>query len=130
MRNCLCFFLGVFQNACGEDPNGKLWLQDGDPRQNSKAARTEWEKLGCEMFSIPARSPDLNPIENLFHNIRTQLSEDAFKKKIMKEDYGQFVARIKKTFEEYPKDIINKTIASMPRRMAAVVKSRGFRTKW
>ena len=46
-----------------------LFLQDGDPSQNSAVAKSAFEFIGCKVFSIPARSPDINPIENLFNII-------------------------------------------------------------
>ena len=45
------------------NPKGKLFLQDGDPSQNGCKARSAWDKIRAQKFSIPARSPDLNPIE-------------------------------------------------------------------
>jgi len=57
-------FLKVFQK-CNSPPGQRLFLQDGDPRQNSKKAKDMLTKLGYEMFAIPPRSPDLNPIENV-----------------------------------------------------------------
>lgn len=46
------------------NPEGRLFLQDGDPRQNSKAAKDALDEKNTTMFSIPPRSPDCNPIEN------------------------------------------------------------------
>ena len=48
----------------------KLVLQDGNPVQKSKQAQQAYDAIGCKIFSIPARSPDLNPIENIFHLLR------------------------------------------------------------
>jgi len=93
---------------------GAMWLQDGDPRQNSKAARLSWERLGCKMFGIPARSADLNPIENMFNNVRKQLKQDALDQQIRRESYKQFCKRIESTITSVSVDYINKTIASMP----------------
>ena len=57
------------------NPRGKLFLQDGDPRQNSAAAKRNLDDGGCKiiLISIPPRSPDINPIENLFHLIQSKL---------------------------------------------------------
>ena len=60
-----CFPLAF--EKCGVHVDNGIFLQDGDPRQNSKVARDSWESLNCKIFKIPPRSPDLNPIENLFH---------------------------------------------------------------
>ena len=58
---------------------GKLFSQDGDPRQNSKSAQKAFDHVGYSLFAIPARSPDINPIENMFNLVRKQLTEDALK---------------------------------------------------
>ena len=60
------------------NPKGKLFLQDGDPSQNSCKARSAWDKIGARKFSIPARSPDLNPIKNIFHIGKKKLNQDAW----------------------------------------------------
>jgi hypothetical protein len=44
----------------------RLWLQDGDPSQNSAMARAAMDRENCELLKIPPRSPDLNPIANIF----------------------------------------------------------------
>lgn len=108
----------------------KKFLQDGDPRQNSKVAREAFETVSCEMFAIPARSPDLNPIENMFHLIRKQLKEDAIKQSIQHETYKEFSQRVHTTITNFPKDIINRTIESMKKRIEMVVASKGERIKY
>ena len=41
-----------------------LFVQDRDPSQKLKIANMEVAKHGIKKISIPARSPDLNPIQN------------------------------------------------------------------
>ena len=50
-----------------------MFVQDGDPSQNSKAAKTALDKIGAVQFSIPPRSPDLNPIENAFNLVEKKI---------------------------------------------------------
>ena len=123
-----CFPL-AFQN-CKKDISDGMFLQDGDPRQNSAIARIAWEELGAKMFSIPARSPDLNPIENIFHLVRKQLAKDAIENEIKSEGFNDFVKRVSKTIKSFPIATINSTIASMPKRLRHVVESKGGRTKY
>lgn len=73
--------------------------------------------VGGRKFTIPARSPDLNPIENIFHNIKRQLQDDALSKRITKETYTQFCARIKATLLNFSPEIIDRKIASMDQRI-------------
>ena len=109
---------------------GKLFLQDGDPSQNSKLAKDAMDSIGCRLFKIPPRSPDLNPIENIFHLIGKQLKKDALKNNLQRESYAQFCDRVKRTVLAYPADVIDKTISSMPKRIAKILKVKGHRTKY
>ena len=67
-----------------KSPHGKLFLQDGDPRQLSRCAKNAMDDVGCHMFAIPARSPVLNSIENMFPLVRANLQKDALTKEIKK----------------------------------------------
>ena len=62
-------FIKNFKDALvkGANPRGKLFLQDGDPSQNSKKVRDAWKDIGARKFTIPPWSPDLNRIENIFN---------------------------------------------------------------
>jgi transposase len=50
---------------------------DNDISQTSKAAGNAMEKIEAEFDKIPATSPDLNPIENLFHWERKSRENEA-----------------------------------------------------
>ena len=108
----------------------KLFLQGGDPAQNSALARETWESLGYSMFYIPARSRDLNPIGNTFHLSGKKLKKEAKDFKLEKETYQQFCARAKATTLEFSSTIIDRTIESMARRIKAVIEAKGMRTKY
>ena len=110
------------------DPTVRVFLQDGDPSQVSQVANIEWKKLGFESYTIPARSPDLNPIENFFHLIGKKLKEEA--QNLEKENYTAFCQRVKRTILNFDQEIIDRTIESMPRRLQAVIKRKGTRTKY
>lgn len=122
------YFPAAFERSA--DPHGKLFLQDGDPRQGSKAARAAMDEIECTMFPIPPRSPDLNPIENMFHSVRRQLAEDALRLEIKRETFREFSCRVRKTIKRFPVATLDKTIDSMNKRLQLVVKGKGDRTKY
>ena len=101
---------------------GKLFLQDGDPSQNSCKARSAWGKIGAGKFSIPAHSPDLNPIENIFHIVKKRLHQDTLEMKIEREDFMEFSAQVKNTLEIVPVDVVDRTIQSMDKQIDLIVK--------
>lgn len=82
------------------------------------------------MQVIPARSPDLNPIENVFHTVRKQLDAEVKQKNINRETWDQFVDRVKRNICSVSKECIDKTIASMPHRIKSVCKCNGHRNKY
>ena len=120
-------FPDAFQKCCN---NQKLVLQDGDPVQTSKQAQLAYDALNCSMFKIPPRSPDLNPIENIFHNVRNELRRDVIERQIEKETFDQFATRVIETIQRTSVDLIDRTIASQRRRIDLVIKSRGNRIKY
>ena len=99
-----------------------MFVQNGDPSQNSKAAKTALNKIGAVQFSIPPRSLDLSPIKNVFNLVGKQLSSDAVKYSISKEKYAKFMERIENTLLSYPTEPIDDIIKSMPKRISQVSK--------
>lgn len=112
------------------NPKSKRVLQDGCPVQNSKRGKRALDRLGAHLFCIPARSPDLNPIENFFHLAGKALRQEAITKQITSETKEEFSARVKAILLNYPKEKIDNIILSMDKRIEAVIKKRGQRTKY
>jgi hypothetical protein len=121
-------FKKAFRNSA--NPKGKLFLMDGCPRQNSRAAMCAIEKVGAKVFKIPARSPDLNPIENFFNTVTMKLNNDAIEKQITRESIHEFSLRVKETMQSFSSDEIDKIIDSMGKRIISVIKRRGQRSKY
>ena len=116
--------------ALSANPKGKLFLQDGDPSQNSAKAKTSLVKVGARKFGIPARSPDMNPIENVFNYVKAELHSQALEQNITFENFDEYSNRVKQTLEKVPIEYINKTINTMNKRMDMVIKRKGKRIKY
>lgn len=112
------------------NPTGMLFLQDGDPSQNSKKAKLAMSDVGATKFSIPARSTDMNPIENLFNHVKATLHKHAIEKRITFEDAQQYAARVKSTLEKTDILYVNKTIETMEGRISSIVQVGGKRIKY
>ena len=113
-----------------DKPDGGYFVQDNDTSQNSRAAKEAFEEVNAKLFAIPARSPDLNPIENVFHLANNEIHKDAKKLKIKKETFTAFSRRCKRTLLQFPRDLIDKTVASMAKRVNMVIASKGRRIKY
>jgi len=121
-------FKDILSKSC--NPNGHLFLQDGDPSQNSKVAKIEMNKVNAVVMAIPPRSPDLNPIENVFHVLQKKLGNDAIDQNITHETFVQFSERVKDTMLRFPSSTIDNIINSMPKRLREIVKRRGERLRY
>ena len=121
-------FIEIFRSSC--NAAGSVFVQDSDPGQKSKAAKTALDKIGAVQFSILPRSPDLNPIENAFNLFEKELSSDAVKYSISKESYAEFVERVENTLLSNPIETIDNIIKSMPKRISQVIQNQGHRLKY
>ena len=122
-------------NSCfaqaGPKKNGKrLFVMDNDPSQNSKASVRAMKEIKAGHHKIPPRSPDLNPIENIFHVVKNSLAEEAISCQITKETFEDFKNRVLHMFTKIEVKLIDKTIESMPNRIQAVLDCKGYRTKY
>ena len=105
--------------------NSTKFIQDGDLSQNSKLARLAMENVRAELVKIPPRSPDLNPIENLFKSISDELTSQAITKQIDRESYTEFSERVKSTICNFPVSAVDSIIESMVKRIPLIFERKG-----
>ena len=74
----------------------------------------------------PANSPDLNPIENLWHILRTNIKKRV-PRPMRKEDLA---VALQEEWAKLDMVTVNKLIESMPRRLQAVIDAKGGSTKY
>ena len=126
-----CHFPVLFDvTRCDGDTNPKLFVMDNDRSQTSAVARKALNHIGAKMQVIPARSPDLNPIENLLHIVRKKMEAEILEKNIIHQSWDEFVDRVTFNIWSVSQDYVDKTIASMARRIKDIAKLKGRRTKY
>ena len=125
VRRCFCGALEKTMN-----PKAKRIPADGDPSQNSKVVMTAIQQINRKFFQIPARSPDLNAIENLFHLAGKNLNKNAINRNITTKTMEQFADRVHCTLMSLKPELIDKIIETMPKGIDLIIKNRGSRIKY
>ena len=57
-------------------PTTHKFMQDNDPKHTSKHAKKFMDKKGINWWWTPPESPDLNPIENLWHELKSKADNE------------------------------------------------------
>ena len=84
----------------------------------------------CEPLKIPPRSPDLNPIENIFHIASKKLEKNTLNEGIAHGSYEEFCDRVQRTISGISLELIDKTIQSMSGRITGRIQNNGERLKY
>lgn len=103
-----------------------IFMQDGAPCHTAKSVKKFISDKNIPLLPWPGNSPDLNPIENVWHELkRLVYKENNTNRQVL-------IENIKKIWYEAPeiKACIKACIESMPRRIKAVKLVKGGNTKY
>lgn len=105
---------------------GMQLMQDGAPGHAAQYTRAELEERGITVITWPAFSPDLNPIETLWNEMKNTLQE----KYPEKMTYDQLRTAVKEIWDAIPDDRVRELIRTMRQRCEAVIEANGLYTKY
>ncbi|XP_061520202.1 phosphatidylglycerophosphatase and protein-tyrosine phosphatase 1 isoform X2 [Phycodurus eques] len=98
--------------------------QDLAPAHTPRRTKTWFDAHAITVLDWPANSPDLNPIENRWGIIKRKMRGTRPKNK------EELTASIMEIWASITPSQCHRLIASMPRHIGAVIKAKGFPTKY
>ncbi|QRW18030.1 DDE superfamily endonuclease [Rhizoctonia solani] len=103
-----------------------LVVEDGAPAHKGKLAKQACEELGIKHIAHPPSSPDLNPIEPLWMELKRRVYSTPGARRSLEHLWNATEA----AWKSFTADDINKYTRKMPSRVTALVKSKGLPTKF
>ncbi len=105
-----------------KDIEGEVFLmEDGAPTHRSKAANDWRRENSIKCLEWPAQSPDLNPIENIWHTLKEKINN----RPSIPKDETELVAALKEEWLLIPSDNLRRLAESMPKRIKELIKNKG-----
>lgn len=103
-----------------------IWVmqQDNEPKHTSKLAKQWFSNQKVNIMEWPAQFPNVNPIENLWLDVKKSVG------KTNPTNKNELWQAIKAAWYAIPVERCQRLVDSMPRRCQAVLKCKGYTTKY
>ena len=111
----------------------QIFMQDNTPIHTVGVVHNWFEEQGIPLLKWPPYSPDLNPIEHLWHLMKCWLQKhhpELCSGGKSEADWQALGKAIVEAWEAIPQSTIDNLIGSMNRRCQAVIDAQGWHTKY
>ena len=99
-----------------------IFQQDGAPCHTSRETKKFLKNNKIETIEWPSKSPDINPIENVWG----WMVKDIYFGKPAYKNVNELKKAIFDSWARIPDEVINKLIDSMPHRMHKIIEMKGM----
>lgn len=107
-----------------DDGDNYFYQQDNAPCHRAQATMRWFTSNGVRLLDWPAQSPDLSPIEHLWYILKRNIGRYHYTSK------HELQQKIKEEWQCITKELCYKLVATMPKRIKAVIKAHGGSTKY
>ncbi len=98
--------------------------QDNDPKHTAKITKEWLHNNSVTVLEWPSQSPDLNPIEHLWRDLKMAVHQR------LPSNLTELERICKEEWQRIPKSRCEKLVASFPKRLMAVFNQKGASTKY
>ncbi len=98
--------------------------QDSDPKHTAKITKEWLHNNSVTVLEWPSQSPDLNPIEHLWRDLKMAVHQR------LPSNLTELERICKEEWQRIPKSRCEKLVASFPKRLMAVLNQKGASTKY
>ncbi len=98
--------------------------QDNDPKHTAKITKEWLHNNSMTVLEWPSLSPDLNPIEHLWRDLKMAVHQR------LPSNLTELERICKEEWQRIPKSRCGKLVASFPKRLMAVLNQKGASTKY
>ena len=98
--------------------------QDNDPKHTAKITKEWLHNNSVTVLEWPSQSPDLNPIEHLWRDLKMAVHQR------LPSNLTELERICKEEWQRIPKSRCEKLVASFPKRLMAVLDQKGASTKY
>lgn len=109
---------------CAADDGDFMFQQDGAPCHTAKIVKTWFQEHNIPVLKWTSSSPDLSPIETLWHNMKKQLRKNPAR------TVPELKATLQNVWNNIPPEECARLVDTMPSRIKAVIANKGEVTQY